>query len=249
MNKPKLLNLFSGSVCSRGYQRAGFHVTDVDIKPQPRHTGDMFIQADAIDYAAQYGWMYDAIHASPPCQFASQITPDKLKHRNWIPETRFMLETIGVPYVIENVGGARKHLRNPAMLCGAQFGLKVYRHRFFETNWMLLVPSHSPHHDNTSSAGHGLSAKGMISVTSGGKSLEVKVNPAARRRSGTYGISSKGFVSIAGHFSGAEYCRAAMGVDWYVTAQELSQAIPPAYTEYIGKQLLRVIENRSQEAA
>lgn len=213
----------------------------------PRHAGDEFIRADAIDYLATHGWKYDAIHASPPCQVHSIITPDKSKHVDLIPLTRYMLESIGVPYVIENVGGARKALKNPFMLCGTYFGLKVYRHRFFESNVLILTPAHYPHRDQTPRAGHGVSSKGFISVTSGGKSLKFKDNPAARRRSGTYGISPKGFVSIAGHFSGAEYCRWAMGVDWYVTNKELSQAIPPAYTEYIGKQLILYATNRIPE--
>lgn len=244
-NQPKLLNIFSGAVCSEGYKRAGFHVTDVDIKLQPRHSGDVFIQADALEYVAQYGWMFDAIHASPPCQFASQITPDKSKHANLIPQTRYLLESIGVPYVIENVAGARKHLRNPIMLCGTYFGLKVYRHRFFESNVFLLAPQHDPHRDNTPRAGHGLSSKGYISITSGGNPIDVPIHAGAKRRSGVYGISDKGFVSISGHFTGAEYCRWAMGVDRYVTNYELSQAIPPAYTEFIGRQLMAyVLRNR-----
>jgi hypothetical protein len=33
-----------------------------------------------------------------------------------------------------------------------------------------------------------------------------------------------------------------MGIDW-MTRDELAQAIPPAYTEFIGTQLLNVITN------
>lgn len=249
--KPKLLDLFCGAGgAGMGYHRAGFDVTGVDIRPQPRYPFT-FVQADALAYVAQYGWMYDAIHASPPCQSHSNITPDKSKHLDLIPQTRFWLETISAPYVIENVVGARKALRNPVMVCGADFGLKVYRHRLFESNVFLFTFPHVPHKDNTPSAGHGVSEKGFISVTSGGKSLEVmvKTNPAARRRSGTYGISSKGFVSVCDHFSGHEYCKFAMGIDW-MTSAELSQAIPPAYTEFLGRQLMAYVMARMEiEAA
>lgn len=232
--KPKLLDLFCGAGgAGEGYRRAGFDVTGVDIRPQPHHRGGRFIQADALSFVAQYGWMFDAIHASPPCQAHSQITPDKSKHVDLIPQTRFWLETIGVPYLIENVYGARRALRNPVMLCGADFGLKVYRHRLFESNVLLMAMPHKPHRDNTPRAGHGISDKGFISVTSGGKS--------ARRSNGIQGKSAKGFVCVTGNFSGIEYCRGAMGIDW-MTAKELSQAIPPAYTEFLGKQLLCYVE-------
>lgn len=242
--KPLLLDLFCGAGGSAmGYHRAGFEVVGVDNKPQKRYPF-RFIEADALDYVAGHGWKYAAIHASPPCQAHSRITPDKSKHVDLIPSTRYWLEALGLPYVIENVPGAAKVLRNPIMVCGADFGLKVYRHRFFESNIMLLAMPHVPHRDNTPRAGHGISSKGFISVTSGGKSLEVKVNPAARRRSGLYGVSAKGFVSIAGHFTGLDYCKKAMGIEW-MTAAELSQAIPPAYTFFIGQQLIRAVQGKA----
>jgi len=244
-NKPRLLDLFCGAGgAGMGYHRAGFDVVGVDVHPQKRYPFT-FIQADALDYVAQYGWMYDAIHASPPCQSHSRITKDKSKHEDLIPITRFWLESIGVPYVIENVYGAKRALRNPVMLCGADFGLKVYRHRLFESNVLLMTFPHQPHRDNTPRAGHGVNQKGFISITSGGNNLEIQYKSNNRRRSGTWGISGKGFVSVVGHFSGVEYCRMAMGIDW-MTAKELAQAIPPAYTEYIGNQLMRAVQSRQQ---
>jgi DNA (cytosine-5)-methyltransferase 1 len=112
--------------------------------------------------------------------------------------------------VIENVAGARKSLRSPIMLCGMQFGLKVYRHRFFESNVLLLGMAHWPHRDNGINAGHSL--------------------------------SRRGFISIAGHYGG-KYGRRAMGINRYVTNYELSQAYPPAYAEYLGRQLIRYVRN------
>jgi DNA (cytosine-5)-methyltransferase 1 len=247
--RPKILDLFCGAGgAGYGLYEAGFDVTGVDVKPQkryPRNDHMRFVQADAIEYALAYGWQYDAVWASPPCQSHSQITPDKSKHVDLIPHTRFVLETLGLPYIIENVYGAKKALRNPVMLCGADFGLKVYRHRLFESNVLLLVPCHVPHRDNTPRAGHGVSSKGFISVTSGGKSLEFKHYPNNGRRSGIYGISGNGFVTVTGHFSGIGYCRMAMGVDW-MTAHELAQAIPPAYSKYLGRQLMQYVQQRSE---
>ena len=244
MDKPVLLDLFCGAGgAAAGYARAGFEVVGVDHKRQKRYPF-RFIQADAIAYALAEGWRYDAIHASPPCQAHSTITPDKSKHIDLIPQTRFALQTIGVPYVIENVAGAKKALRNSIMLCGAQFGLKVYRHRFFESNVLLFAMEHHPHRDNTPRAGHGVSEKGFISVTIGGKSLEVA--KAGARRAGETGISEKGFVSVTGNFSGIEYCRWAMGIEW-MTSKELTQAIPPAYTEWIGCQLMAYVQRGKHE--
>src|SRR3989304_10568133 len=154
MNQPRLLSLFCGTVSDAGWRAAGFHVTGIDHKEQARHSCDVFILADALDYVAAHGHEFNAIIASPPCQHYSQITPDKSKHPDLIPITRIALDLTGRPYVIENVGGARNVLRSPVMLCGMQFGLKVYRHRFFESNVLLLGVAHWPHRDNTPSAGH-----------------------------------------------------------------------------------------------
>lgn len=239
--KPRLLDLFCGAGgAGMGYYRAGFEVVGVDKNPQPHYPFE-FHQADALDYAAQHVWGFDAIHASPPCQAHSVITPNKSRHIDLIPQTRFWLQTIGVPYIIENVVGAP--LRSPVMLCGAYFGLKVYRHRLFESNILLLVSPHTPHHDQTPSAGHGLSPKGFLSITSGGQGIKGGASEMHRF------ISPKGFISIAGHFSQVDYARFAMGINW-MTQEELAQAIPPAYTEYLGRQLMNaVLYHRESEKA
>lgn len=120
-----------------------------------------------------------------------------------IAAIRARLVAWGGPWIIENVVGAP--LQNAVLLCGAMFGLRVYRHRLFESNHLLLVPPHRPHRDQTPTAGHG-------------------------------GISPKGFISIAGHFSNVPYGRVAMGIPW-MTQTELAQAIPPAYSRFLVAQL------------
>ena len=216
----KILDLFCcAGGCAAGYYRAfteaGYDVqiTGVDLAPQPRYPYH-FVQGDAISYAAFRGWQFDFIHASPPCQPHSEMKRiTQREYLDLVPLTRFVLHSLGLPYVIENVEGARKALRNPITLCGGHFGLKVYRHRLFESNLLLTAPDHVPHNDKTPSAGRGLSPKGFISVT------------------GTGGICN---APEAFHYM--TYASQAMGIDWMSRA-ELSQAVPPAYTHHLGKQL------------
>lgn len=226
--KLRILDLYCGAGgAAKGYYEAfieaGFDVqiTGVDTRPQKRYPYT-FVQADALDYAASHGWAFDFIHASPPCQVHSTITPDRSRHIDLIPHTRWFLQGSGKPFVIENVSGARKALQNPIMLCGAQFGLKVYRHRFFESNVYLMAMVHIPHRDRTPSAGHGISPKGFISIA--GKSGTIKGLPVGM----TY----------------MQYASHAMGIDWMVKDTVLSQAIPPAYTRFIGRQLATYFTNQ-----
>jgi len=210
----RLLDLFCGAGgAAVGYYRAGFtEIVGVDITPQKNYPYQ-FIQGNAMAFLAKYGHEFDVIHASPVCKRYSVITKaeNRDNHPDYIQPLRRLLQWVDKPYVIENVSGAVRLLHNPIMLCGAMFGLKVYRHRFFEiAPYFLLSPPHAPHRDKTPPAGHGKSPKGFISVTSGG------------------GGMGKG---------GADYMRAAMGIDW-MNMYEVGQAIPPAFTEYIGRQLL-----------
>jgi len=238
---PRLLDLFCGSGgAAMGYHRAGFEVIGVDIKPQPRYPFE-FHQADALDYCREHGAEFDVIHASPPCQLYSVMTtrrwPNRvMDHPDLIFPTRQVIIDSGRPYVIENVSGARAKLINPIMLCGTMFGLQtkygsqLRRHRYFEcSDFFILTP---PCQHNNGSA---------IGAYGGGQNL-------ARKRPATIcvyghagGSSNRDGLS---HF-GTQDRREAMGIDW-MTGAELSEAIPPAYTEFIGRYLLEAIQKTEQ---
>lgn len=222
MSKPKLLDLFCGAGgAGMGYYRAGFEVTGIDIKSQPRYPFT-FIQGDALEYLEKHGHEYDIIHASPPCQRFTKLNNIKSikqhtdNYADLVNETRDLLRKIGKPFVIENVSGAP--LETSIILCGAMFGLKVYRHRLFESSILLFQPAHIPHNDKTPMAGRGISPKGFISVCG-------------------FGCASR---HLPDGMNYLQYARMAMGID-YMNAHELAESIPPAFTEWIGKQLIGVV--------
>lgn len=146
--KPRLLDAFccQGGAAA-GYAAAGFEVTGVDINPQPRYPY-AFIQAEAVGYILAHGHEYDAIHASPPCQHDSECQRIQNRaHPDLIAPTRAALEATGRPFVIENVRGAAPKLREPVLLCGPMFGVRTYRHRYFESGGGLTFtqPPHPAH--------------------------------------------------------------------------------------------------------
>ena len=221
--RPRLLDLFCGAGgAARGYQSAGFHVTGVDNQPQKRYVGDRFILGDALDYCREHGHEFDAVHASPPCQaYSAMRCLPWLRDREYpelIDPTREALEATGLPWVIENV--ERAPLRNGITLCGTMFGLKVYRHRKFESNILLLA---SPHAKHPYVIGHG-------------RMLNDRAAP-----------NEHGYVCVVGK-SGrnrniGSYAEPLMGIDW-MTGAELSQAVPPSYTKLVGTQLWGVLADR-----
>jgi len=208
----KLLDLFCGAGgAAAGYYRAGFtDITGVDNRPMPRYPFE-FIQADALQFLEEHGQEYDLIHASPPCQRytrAQNAAQNADAHPDLVGPVRDLLAATGKPYIIENVVGAP--LLDPKTLCGLSFGLRVRRHRLFETNFFFLVPpDQCKNQDYYVIFGH-----------------EVR-----NRRHG----------QKAGRKNKIAEGRQAMGIDW-MTRAELSESIPPAYTEYIGRQLLAVLE-------
>lgn len=208
----RLLDLFSGAGgAARGYQLAGFHVTGVDIESQPRYAGDEFVQADAMTFPLEG---FDVIHASPPCQAYAGLASKDGRHPRLIEPIRWRLLDAGVPYIIENIEGAP--LLNPVRLCGSMFGLNVRRHRLFETNWPLLTPSCTHGYQDEIRAYYG--KKGWLVWTPKGAQVQKKGRRPLLR--GTI-----------------EQAAADMGIDW-MTWDELREAIPPAYTEFMGNQLI-----------
>lgn len=200
-----------------GYSQAGFDVIGVDINPQPNYPFE-FHQGDALEVLRSFDWwrmFVDAIHASPPCQRYSDLAKRNGNADDWpdyIPELRELLDFIELPYIIENVDGAP--LKNPIVLCGTMFPeLRVIRHRLFESNFTISVPEH--------------------------KSPHPKVFTYDKRKS-HYGKldQNKSFIQVTGGGnSTVKNAREAMNIDW-MTKEELNESIPPAYTEYIGKQLI-----------
>jgi len=218
--KPRLLDLFCcAGGAAKGYRDAGFEVVGVDINPQPNFPYE-FIQMDALKLDPRFLREFDAIHASPPCQSYSVLAKRNGNAADWprlIEPVRRMLRKTGLPFVIENVVGAP--LDCPIMLCGTMFpSLRVIRHRLFEANFAFLTPSHRPH---------------------------PKCHTRDKRKS-HYGKTCewKDYVQVTGGGNcSVAAAQDAMGIDWMNKA-ELNEAIPPAYTQFIGRWLLREIEVR-----
>jgi len=214
----KLLDLYCGAGgAAMGYHRAGFdEIVGVDIKPQPNYPFT-FIQGDALAYAAAHGHEFDAIHASPPCQaYVDHNMHRETKHPKLIEPTIEALEATGKPYVVENVLG--QPLRANLMLCGTMFGLLVLRHRYFRLSFPPPMSPFSCTHIGTVAMGD------YADVYSFGAH-------------GPRGIDGK----RRGKPNPGPDWKEAMGIEW-MSKSELIQSIPPAYTEYIGKQLLAAMQ-------
>ena len=208
--KPRLLDLFCGAGgASVGYHRAGFDVVGVDINPQPRYPFE-FVQGDALAFADIWGHEFDVIHASPPCQRYSTMTAQADKHPDLVGPVRDLLIATRRHYVIENVPQAP--LVDPVILCGSAFGLRVRRHRAFESN-LPIVGTDCYHAEQ----GRPVGVYGQ--------------HPDRRQYFRPDGTQRGTKATTLGH------ARRAMGIDW-MEWPELAESIPPAYTEYIGGQLL-----------
>lgn len=223
--KLRLLDLFCcAGGAGVGYSRAGFDVVGVDISPQPNYPLP-FIQTNALTLDPKFIATFDAIHASPPCQSYSDLAKRNGNADEWprlIDPVRDMLVKSGLPWVIENVEGSP--LRNPVVLCGTMFpGLRVLRHRLFEANFPIIAPPHGKH---------------------------PKVHTFDKRKS-HFGKTNdmKDFVQVTGGGNCTiAAAKDAMKITW-MTKNEMNEAIPPAYTELIGKQLIAHIVNAEVPAS
>lgn len=211
-----------------GYHRAGFDVVGVDLEPQPHYPFE-FVQADALD-VLRY-WMvreddwrtgFDAIHASPPCQtftvYRNCRPGDEPKWPDLIEPTRELLRASGLPWVMENVPGAPMTMastlfgQHGAEVCGTALKIPIRRHRLFEAGFAL----------ESSGCAHG--------------------NFTERRFPGSTNRPNGRTVCNVGEYRvPLKVQKDCMQVDWDVTLHELSEMVPPAYTEFIGAQLLRAV--------
>lgn len=220
----RLLDMFCcQGGASKGYALAGFEVVGIDLAEKRKYPFQ-FIQGDAIEYLLEHYQEFDVIHASPPCQHFTKYKNCRkdiaTRYENLIPQTREALLNTGKPYVIENVVGAP--LINPVVLCGSMFGLDVRRHRLFESNIDIsrLSCNHSVWEPNR---------------FPGGRS----------RERGNARVKCRGTVEVGRWNIPIDIQQKAMGIDWIDDLRSLSEAIPPAYTEYIGKEILRRITTAS----
>jgi hypothetical protein len=228
--KPRLLDLFCcAGGAAAGYQQAGFHVTGVDINPQPNYCGDEFIHGDALEVLADLiatGRIrdYTATHNSPPCQDKCALTVGTNQSRGWggshvdlVPPTRRLLDRTGLPYVIEQPDG-KAEIRKDLTLCGEMFGLAVLRHRNFELGgWTVTQPAHTKHRGYVRGWRHGVYRDGPYVAVYGEGGGKATVTEA----------------------------QDALGIHWTSDPAELREAIPPAYTHWIGEHLLAHVTARS----
>ena len=218
-NGPRLLDLFCGAGgAAMGYHRAGFEVVGVDINPQPRYPFE-FHQTDALTFPLDG---FDVIHASPPCQrysAATAVNGTGNRHPALIGATRRRI--CGLPYVIENV--PRSPLHNPVLVCGVVLGLwlgryVLRRHRLFESNLPI----------EGTGCGCRIGRKRVgvtLGVYGGGPTEKAR---CLKSKNPGGGRPQKATV---------EQAREIMGMPWALK-RELNEAIPPAYTEWIGRQIL-----------
>jgi DNA (cytosine-5)-methyltransferase 1 len=217
-DRPRLLDLF----CGAGGAAMGYHRAGFDVVGvdiKPQPRYPFpFFQGDALTFPLEG---FDAIHASPPCQaYTTMNNRHGSRSLPLIAETRARLSGAGVPGVMENVMGALSEMRQPIRLTGEMFGLRVHRARLFESSCLLLVGTPPPRQADP------VAIYGKFD----GRRLWTRADGSELRAC-----------------KNMKEAQAAMGIDW-MTWDELREAIPPAYTEFIGRQLLRHLGVGSMKA-
>lgn len=226
MSRPKALDLFCGAGgAAMGLHRAGFDVVGVDIKPQPRYPFP-FIQADALVPPVRLS-DFDLVWASPPCQAFTQMSArwrgrggKADSHLDLLTPTIAWLRGQDVPWIIENVVGASRAMPGATKLHGGQFGLGVHRPRLFLSSFYVMAPQARQTRDPLGIYGR---------------------RPDGRRlftRKSMNGTSS----SLRAARSVSEAC-GAMGIDHMAEWREVCEAIPPAYSEHLGRYALAALNH------
>jgi DNA (cytosine-5)-methyltransferase 1 len=219
MKEIRLLDLCcKAGGCSVGYKQAAeelglkIKIVGVDIDPQPNYPFE-FVKADASDFFMQEWQQFTHYHASPPCQeYTTSTVEFRLKGKKYkdnLTDIQLLFNASGMPSVIENVMPAP--ICGDVILRGDMFKLGVLRKRKFElVNWFMLNPV-MPHKIGTVKAGDyaQVLGKGQLQVTGGAK----------------FKIPGQNVTEVWSN---------AMGIDW-MTKEEMAEAIPPAYTRFIGQ--------------
>lgn len=229
--KPRLLDLFAGEGGSAyGYALAGFDVTAVDDTERPgRAPGITWKTGDANTYPLDG---FDVIAGSPPCTDHSTLrTVAEVKRKGggdagtgWMLEhtlQRFRehADRSGALWVVENVEGARTTIGESLKLCGSMFDLTdegwlLRRHRYFASSAFLMAPGPCRCH-----------GRKVIGVY--GELVQKDRRCAGKRLNRPNGDTR----------AGVPRARRLMGMPW-ASATGLPLAIPPAYTKFIGDQLM-----------
>jgi DNA (cytosine-5)-methyltransferase 1 len=223
--RPLLVDLFCcQGGAAVGYHRAGFDIIGVDHKPQPNYPFT-FERADALVWLAQHpSHVGDrpiaAIHASPPCQC---FTLGRHIHNSGHKHQNLIPATRDLLRQFNGPWAIENvplsPLINPTTMCGMMFGLRVFRHRKFECSFPLTVPPHPKHPPgDNTGSSHG------------------------------YSTGANGYVTVAGHNFVRAAAEKAMGIDWHMSRYGLAQAIPPAYTEHVGKQMISLVRGTTNHA-
>jgi SAM-dependent methyltransferase len=243
-DRPRLLDLCCGvGGASVGYERAGWDVTGVDLKPQPNYGGSTFVQADAIEYLLLHIHEFDAVHASFPCQGYSIATPTWAKVQkaeDWyrtdlIPVARDICDEYSKPLVMENVMRAERDYRHPGLVVNT-YGVDLGP-EFDGTSEQMLIPVQRPITLCGEMFGLDVIRHRVFEVG------EMVSQPEHKPHRG--GVKDGTYVTVAGHGGdgGKGQCslaswQYAMAMPWAKTRHELAEAIPPAYTMFLGRQML-----------
>lgn len=226
MKKIRLLDLCCGAGgCAMGYKLAAddlgleIEIVGIDLFEQKNYPFK-FIQDDALSFLIKWGRGFTHIHASPPCQEYTHTSNIKTKAKkegsvSILPEVKTVMYQLKLPGVIENVMGSP--FVKDIILDGRMFGLKIIRRRIFETvNWFSMKPGIPQY------------KKGMVMR---GECMVVAGHSSNQNRQGIKW-------QVDGD-STIDKRRNAMGIDW-MNNREITQAIPPAYTRYIGNDFLKM---------